>query len=463
MKRPTVDLSAIFVYRCFDMARFSLFLKRNFFKGFIASVKAGAFFVKILGGILAVIFSPVRHLLKALFHFVGVPAYRAAFLLRRAVEKTQPRTSFRASRLISGRVSVHIFMFVVVAITSTTNFFSSSVRAEDAGQKSALYKWVSGQEEKTTIVIRSDMEKGKPVRYLGIAALVSQADIDFHSPEDDYVGLMTGSGAIIAPLIAEGAPSVAPRTDVVAYKVETGDTLGGIANKFGISVATLLNSNQLSVRSTIRPGDTLQILPVDGVTHKVKSGDTVLALAKKYQADAKKIVEFNRLANSADLRIGEVLIVPGGIPPAAAPKPRTLANAFKTTQQKLPSNIGSVVGSGRMGWPTDLRVITQYFGWKHTGLDVDCHFTNNNYAADDGIVQFSGWKGGYGLTVEVNHGNGIVTRYGHHAKLFVSNGQSVSRGTPLGVCGTTGRSTGTHLHFEVITGGKFRNPLEYLR
>lgn len=450
-------------YRVFVMERISLFFKQILVKGFIASVKAGAFFVKILGGISKAILYPVRALFKMLFKTIGVPAYRGVFSMRRFFQKIQPHTSFRASRLISGRYSMHAFVIIVVVTTGLMGVFSSSVRAEDVGQESALYKWVSGQEEKTTIVIRSDMERGKPVRYLGNSLLLSQQDIDFHSPEDEYVGLTTESGAIIAPLIAEGAPSVAPRSDVFAYTVETGDTLGGIANKFGISISTLLSSNQLTVRSTIRPGDTMQILPVDGVTHKVKSGDTVLAIAKKYQADAKKIVEFNRLANSADLRIGEVLIVPGGIPPAAIPRPRTLANAFKTTPQKLPLNIGSVVGSGRMGWPTDLRTITQYFGWKHTGLDVDCHFTNNNYAADDGIVQFSGWKGGYGLTVEVNHGNGIVTRYGHHAKLYVSNGQSVSRGTPLGLCGTTGRSTGTHLHFEVITGGKFRNPLEYLR
>ncbi len=116
-----------------------------------------------------------------------------------------------------------------------------------------------------------------------------------------------------------------------------------------------------------------------------------------------------------------------------------------------------------MIWPTDLRTITQYYGWRHTGLDVDCHFTHHNYAADDGYVQFAGWKGGYGLTVEINHGNGIVTRYGHHASLAVADGQQISQGTPLGVCGTTGRSTGTHLHFEVIRNGKFVNPLEYIR
>jgi len=116
-----------------------------------------------------------------------------------------------------------------------------------------------------------------------------------------------------------------------------------------------------------------------------------------------------------------------------------------------------------MIWPTDLRTITQYYGWRHTGVDIDCGWDNTNYAAMDGIVESSGWNGGYGYAIDINHGNGITTRYGHNASLYVSAGQYVSQGQAIGLCGTTGRSTGTHLHFEVIASGRFKNPLEYVR
>ena len=122
-----------------------------------------------------------------------------------------------------------------------------------------------------------------------------------------------------------------------------------------------------------------------------------------------------------------------------------------------------------MLWPTDLTYIVRGRSWYHTGVDIDCNghrdgtSTNDNYAASDGIVQFAGVKSGYGITVEINHGNGIITRYGHNHLLYVSKGQQVTAGTPIGRCGSTGNSTGTHLHFEVVANGTYMNPLEYLR
>lgn len=122
-----------------------------------------------------------------------------------------------------------------------------------------------------------------------------------------------------------------------------------------------------------------------------------------------------------------------------------------------------------MLWPTDGHYIVRGLSWYHTGVDIDCDGHNNgtstqdNYAAADGVVQYAGWKGGYGITVEINHGNGLVTRYGHFYSLYVESGQSVTTGTPLGRCGSTGNSSGTHLHFEVVGNGRFKNPLEYIR
>ena len=122
-----------------------------------------------------------------------------------------------------------------------------------------------------------------------------------------------------------------------------------------------------------------------------------------------------------------------------------------------------------MVWPTDLTYIVRGLSWYHTGVDIDCNghadgtSTNDNYAAADGIVQFAGAKRGYGNVVEITHGNGIMTRYGHNHTVYVQTGQQVSAGTPIGRCGSTGTSTGTHLHFEVVANGRFMNPLDYLR
>lgn len=364
---------------------------------------------------------------------------------------------------LTNRYAIHVFVAVLIFGTSVMSVQASGLRAEYFGQKSILYNLVSDQSNVTTVV-RSDVPVSKPVRYLGNASLSVQPDIDFHDPTDSYVSTTSSGAAIIAPTIAEVGDSIAPRTEITEYEVKIGDTLGTIAQAHGISIDTLLWSNSLSTRSVIRPGNKLSILPVNGVRHTVKSGDTLIKIANKYGADTDKIVAYNGLTDSSDLSIGETLLVPDGKIIASAPQRTTsVARVFSAPTKTVTPPADATTGSGAMIWPTDLRVITQYFGWKHTGIDIDCHFTNKNYAADDGYVQYSGWRSGYGLTVEINHGNGIVTRYGHHASLAVSTGQQISQGTALGVCGTTGRSTGTHLHFEVIRNGKFMNPLEYTR
>ncbi len=128
-----------------------------------------------------------------------------------------------------------------------------------------------------------------------------------------------------------------------------------------------------------------------------------------------------------------------------------------------------------MVWPSDGHYIVRGLSWYHTGVDIDCNgqangtSTNDNYAAADGVVTFAGprfvgLRGGYGNLVIIDHGNGLSTRYGHNYSLYVKTGQTVTAGTPIGRCGSTGNSTGTHLHFEVInSSGRYLNPLEYIR
>ena len=120
-------------------------------------------------------------------------------------------------------------------------------------------------------------------------------------------------------------------------------------------------------------------------------------------------------------------------------------------------------------WPTSGRNITAYFNatgahWsnKHTGLDIGIPTGSNIVASKGGTVIFSGWSGGYGYYVKIDHGNGVVTAYAHNSRLLVSVGDTVKQGDVIALSGSTGNSTGPHCHFEVIVNGSFKNPLNYL-
>lgn len=117
--------------------------------------------------------------------------------------------------------------------------------------------------------------------------------------------------------------------------------------------------------------------------------------------------------------------------------------------------------SGSMSWPL-YGVVTQYFGGGHTGIDIGVHTGTPVYAADNGYVYYSGYSGGYGYCVKIDHGNGLETNYAHCSKLLVSSGQAVTKGQLIAYSGSTGHSTGPHLHFEVNRNGSFTNPVSYL-
>ena len=116
-----------------------------------------------------------------------------------------------------------------------------------------------------------------------------------------------------------------------------------------------------------------------------------------------------------------------------------------------------------MIWPTSGHVITQYWGWSHTGVDIDGHYDSPIYATEAGTVAVAGWGTGYGIQAVVNHEGGYKSRYAHMSKIFVTPGQAVAKGEVIGMVGTTGRSTGTHLHFEIYVNGTRVNPLLYVR
>lgn len=248
------------------------------------------------------------------------------------------------------------------------------------------------------------------------------------------------------------------RDKIQEYKVEDGDTVASIAKKFGVDEDTIRWQNSLS-GDRIKVGQVLEILPVTGIAHKVGKGDTVYSIAKKYDSSAQAIVDFpfNTFTNDEtfELAIGQVVIVPEGVKPAeAAVSPRI---------RQITPDAGSVVASGSFVWPTQ-GTITQNFAWYHTGLDIANRGLPNVLAADSGTITYAGcinW--GYGCHVKIDHGNGYTTLYAHLSQIYVNVGQRIGRGSSLGKMGSTGRSTGPHLHFEVARGGVKLSPLSILR
>jgi murein DD-endopeptidase MepM/ murein hydrolase activator NlpD len=252
------------------------------------------------------------------------------------------------------------------------------------------------------------------------------------------------------------------RDKVLEYTVKEGDTVSTISEKFGVSADTVRWQNNLQSKDSIKLGQVLQILPVTGVSHKVQKGDTVYSIAKHYDTSAQAVVDFpyNTFANDEtfELAIGQTVVVPDGIKPADV-----LWQPLARVKQITP-NAGTVVASGSFVWPTS-GSISQRFAWYHKGFDVANSASPAILAADSGTVIVAGWpdSSGYGNRVVIDHGNGYQTLYAHMSQVYVVAGQTVARGSAIGKMGSTGRSTGTHLHFEVSYQGSKLNPLTVLK
>ncbi len=232
--------------------------------------------------------------------------------------------------------------------------------------------------------------------------------------------------------------------EISIYVVKEGDTLSQIAEMFDVTSNTILWANDIKSKTDIHPGDSLVILPIVGVRHVVKSGDTINSIAKKYEGNAEEILSYNQLASANDISVGDTLIIPNGNLHESAPKPtssggRTTAVASASSgggfQNPLP---GSVRTQGLHG----------YNGVDLAGLPAGSPVR----AAASGqviVARSSGWNGGYGNYVVIKHGNGTQTLYAHLNYVNVAAGASVGAGDVIGGVGSTGRSTGVHLHFEV--------------
>ncbi len=253
-------------------------------------------------------------------------------------------------------------------------------------------------------------------------------------------GALISTGPVGASTIAEAKLNTSGEISV--YVVREGDSLSQIAEMYGVTSNTILWANDLASAASIKPGQTLVILPVAGVQHKVVKGDTIASVVKKYDAELDEVLAFNHLEADAALAVGEEVIIPGG--------------TVKTVAPKSTGGGGGGAGAGWLAHPLPGSQKSQGIHG-YNGIDfarVPQGTTVRAAAAGTVVVARSGgWNGGYGNYVVIKHPNGVQTLYAHLSSVEVSQGQAVSQGERLGGVGTTGRSTGIHLHFEV-RGGK---------
>jgi murein DD-endopeptidase MepM/ murein hydrolase activator NlpD len=248
------------------------------------------------------------------------------------------------------------------------------------------------------------------------------------------------------------------RIDPITYTVESGDSASSIADKFGVSMETVLwaNGNLEDNPDFLADGDVLTVLPVSGVYHTVVKGDTLASIAQQYKALVKDITgyEGNYLQEPYEITIGQKLIVPGGRKPYQV---RHVVEWSGTVPE------GAKRGTGQFGYPIS-GFISQRYNEYHHGLDIAAPKGTPVKAADSGYVALVGRNDlSYGNYVVIDHGNGFQTLYGHFDVVYVKAGQSVGKGQTIGLCGSTGKSTGPHVHFEVILNGVKRNPALYLK
>jgi LysM repeat protein len=263
-----------------------------------------------------------------------------------------------------------------------------------------------------------------------------------------------------------------PTLDVVTYTVAVGDSVFEIAKNFNIKPETVLwaNYNQLKDNpDMVTPGMVLKIPPVDGVFYQLAEGDTIDKVAAKFDVTPQSVIEY--AGNQFELtnpvkKPGDWVMFPGGhrefqqwlIPVIPRGKAGVLKSVYGSGACE--GNYEGAYGTGSFVWPAGNHVLSGNDYWSgHLGIDIGAGDGAAIYAADSGVIVFAGWAtGGYGNMVMIDHGNGYQTLYAHMSKVAVSCGRSVSQGQTIGYAGSTGNSTGAHLHFEVRYQGGFINP-----
>lgn len=234
------------------------------------------------------------------------------------------------------------------------------------------------------------------------------------------------------------------------HVVQPGETVWRISRQYGLKIDTVIRVNGLDDSARIYAGQRLIILREDGTVHRVQPGETLWQIASQYDLDIADVVVSNHLVDPNQLSVGQVLVLPG------VTSSTLVQHGSRPTRQVTAGLLWPVFG--RLSSPFGPR-----WGRMHNGIDLAVPFGTPIKAAQSGTVITAGWMGGYGRTVIIRHDNGLVTLYAHASRLLVKRGERIQQGQIIARVGSSGNSTGPHLHFEVVVNNRPQNPLRFLR
>ncbi len=381
--------------------------------------------------------------------------------------------------IFGNRYFIHVLVVMLAFFVASTNILQAKEIQADAvfAEDSTLFKIVNPDGAEVQEITEKGLliEPTTTVSYVDKSGMMeaSIANLDPTAEPPRSIGqqlaVLDNGSALLSTTATE--TGTGNRAGITEYKIKDGDTIGGIAERFGLTVNTLLWANSLSSSSYIRPGNTLKIPPASGVVYKVADGDTLDKIIEKYKGNKDETIRVNDIGSDGLVAVGtEIIIVDGTPPPPPTPTvtsyiaSRSSGSSATATYQA--SNLPNYVTAGQFNYPVGCRgAMTTYWGHAGRGRDLPCPFGTPIYAATDGTVKVNstGYGGGYGNSLNVYAAGGIMTRYAHMNAFAVSDGQSVSRGQVIGYVGMTGRTSGPHLHFEIWINGVAYDPINYLR
>jgi murein DD-endopeptidase MepM/ murein hydrolase activator NlpD len=439
------------------------YIKKTLFQ-FLSAVLSG---LRFCGGLILGFFSSFLQSVKDADYFILknilAPFYKLIWRSKRKVREMSGTGEVGGGFALFAYCSILVLFVVVGTFLSWTSVINAGVSDEILEKKPLVFAIASeggGEEE---LILEKQGDGGtitnSPVSYLNEVPVLASSDVSAGIPIDcdncEEVSTTLDESTLLPPNMAlvESKDGSKIRREIEEYIVLKGDNLASIAKEFALNVNTLLWANNLYSWSTLKVGQKLIIPPIDGVLHTILKGESLDKIAKQYKIDKTQILAYNDVDEEQVLTVGTYLLIPGA-------KKQTVVTPSAPKVVLIPSKI---VGSLGLVWPASTKRITQYYSWRHQAIDIGAPMGTPIYAISDGVIEYSGWGTGYGWEIIINHGNGMRTRYAHASKLLVQKGMHVEKGQVIALIGSTGWSTGPHLHFELYYNNQRVNPLQYLK
>src|SRR3989338_75134 len=410
---------------------------------------------------------------QVFFKLLLVPIYKFFLFFKKLAQKYLIHNPYlpalQIKKTLRQNYSAHLTLAIIFIFVLANNIVTQETYAEEFNKKSILAQLLITDIEQEIIErspnLTSIAELPKTESVINQLSAMEIKNKNSGQPDNanqaaGQIALSQGGQALIQPTAtpfgndtdSEGSTVAPARKEIQIYLVQSGDTISGIAKKFGISINTILWENNLSLSSYINPGDKLNILPVTGIAYVIQSGDTLSAIAKEYGTTIEKILASNNLESAGSIKARQKIIIPDG----------KLGYSAPARTRSIYSSSSGDPSVNNFLWPSNSKRITQYYSWRHHAIDIGAQSGAPIYASRAGRIERAGWSTGYGYNMIINHGGGVKTLYAHASKLYVQHGDQVEQGEVIGAVGSSGWSTGPHVHFEIIINGAKINPLSYL-